>query len=279
MKKNMQTIVLALAICTLNVSCSNAQNQDRKVHISNETSLTNKTPELLSITGSSDKTATDQINDAQKEKKTVLLVVYKKLDEAKDKALKIANETSVIKAETIEVIEMNASESENIELVKKFRLAGAPMPIIIVIDKNGIPVGGLPLAQATADALLDIIPSPKYSEVLKALSEKKSIFVVAYKKTMNGKSKAIDVCKEAVTKIKDNAIILELNIDDKSEIKLINELKVNTLSPEPVIYVINQQGQITDTFTGSSTSDELVVAAKKVISGGCCPDGSKKGGC
>jgi hypothetical protein len=279
MKKNMQTIVLALAICTLNVSCSIAQNQDRKVHISNETSLTNKTPELLSITGNSDKTATDQINDAQKEKKTVLLVVYKKLDEAKDKALKIANETSVIKAETIEVIEMNASESENIELVKKFRLAGAPMPIIIIIDKNGIPVGGLPLAQATADALLDIIPSPKYSEVLKALNEKKSIFVVAYKKTMNGKSKAIDVCKEAVTKIKDNAIILELNIDDKSEIKLINELKVNILSPEPVIYVINQQGQITDTFTGSSTSDELVVAAKKVISGGCCPDGSKKGGC
>ena len=88
MKKNMQTIVLALAICTLNVSCSIAQNQDRKVHISNETSLTNKTPELLSITGNSDKTATDQINDAQKEKKTVLLVVYKKLDEAKDKALK-----------------------------------------------------------------------------------------------------------------------------------------------------------------------------------------------
>lgn len=96
MKKNIQTIVLALAICTLNVSCSNAPNQDIKAQISYETSVTNKTSELLSITGNSEKTATDQLDDAQNEKKTVLLIVYKKLDEAKDKALKIANEASVI---------------------------------------------------------------------------------------------------------------------------------------------------------------------------------------
>ncbi len=277
--KTFQTIVLAIACWTLNASCSNTQNKDLEARLSNKTSVTNKTPRLLDITGYSEKTVSDKLNQAQKEGKTVFLVVYNKLDEDKDKALKIAKEASLKKTKATEVIEMNTTESKNTELVKRFRLAGAPMPLIMVIDKNGIPVGGLPLAQATADALLDIIPSPKYSEVLKALNEKKAIFVIAYKETMVGKSKAVDLCKEAVKKMKNNAIITELNIDDKSETNLINNLNVNTLSTEPIIYVINQQGQIAGTFTASKTTGDLVKAAKKVISSSCCPGGSKKSGC
>ncbi len=49
------------------------------------------------------------------------------------------------------------------------RLAGAPVPLIIVAARNGVIAGGLPAAQATADKLVAMVPSPKKAEILQLL--------------------------------------------------------------------------------------------------------------
>lgn len=212
-----------------------------------------------------------QIEQANKKGKTVFLVVYEREGADKDKAVKIAREAHLKRAKTTTVIELNKSDKANNELITKYRLAGAPMPLLLVIDKNGIPAGGLVLANATADALIKIIPSAKHSEILKAINDQKGVLIVAYKIGMVNKTKAIENCKKAIKSMNNGAVMVELNIDDANEANLIKQLKVNTSTTEPIIYTVNKLGQITGIFDVNASTIDLKNAISKVIRGCCGP--------
>lgn len=223
--------------------------------------------------------AASKIESANKSGKAVFLVVFDKNGPDKDKAMSIAKEALAKKPAGAQVIELNTVDTDNSGLIAKYRLAGAPLPLILVLDKNGTAAGGYTLAQATPDGLVSVIPSPKFSEILSGLSTQKSVLIVAYKESMVKKTTAIAKCNEAVKSMNDGAITVELNIDNKEEATLLNNLKVNTLATEPVIYAINKAGQITGTFPCETATTQLVLAANKVAASSCCPTGSASGSC
>lgn len=217
------------------------------------------------------------IKAANKNGKFVFLVVFDKAGADKDKAMSIAKAASAQKKRAVEVIELNITDTDNSEIVEKFRLSGAPLPLIMVLDKNGTPAGGFRSGQATADDLVKTIPSPKFSEIIKGLTERKSVFIVAYKKSMTHKTVAIANCNEAAKSMNDGAIVIELNIEDKEETTLLQNLKVDLSANEPVIYAINTTGQVAGTFNSETAPAQLVLAANKVVSSGCGPKGCAPG--
>ena len=221
--------------------------------------------------------AASKIESANKSGKAVFLVVFDKTGADKDKAMSIAKEALAKKPASAHVVELNTVDADNSGLIAKYRLAGAPLPLILVLDKNGTAAGGYTLAQATPDGLVSIIPSPKFSEILGGLTAQKSVLIVAYKESMVKKGTAIAKCKEAVKSMNNSAITVELNIDNKEEATLLNNLKVNALATEPVIYAINKAGQITGTFPSETASTQLVLAANKAASSGCGPSGCAPG--
>jgi len=274
--KTIKTVAILMISLSFFASCKNSSSENVvKDDISNVQNLENNSVSETSVGGVS-----EQINEAAKKNKAVFLVVFNKEGAEKEKTLSIAKEAAAKNPKTIQVIELNTSDNANSELVTKYRLTGAPLPLIIVLDKNGIAAGGLVLADATVDGLLKIIPSPKYSEILKALNNQKAIFIVVYKQTMPDKAKAIENCKKTVESMNNGASVVELNIDNKNEEILITQLKVNTLATDPVIYAINKAGQVTGTFDINTSTADLKNAANKVIkSSGCCPGGSGSSGC
>jgi len=217
------------------------------------------------------------IKAANKKGKFVFLVVFDKAGADKDKGMSIAKTASAKKKSLVEVIELNTTDTDNSGLVAKYGLAGAPLPLILVLDKNGTAAGGFVLGQATPDGLVNTIPSPKFSEIIKGLTEQKSVFIVTYKKSMIKKITAIANCNEAVKSMNDGAIIVELNIEDKEETTLLKNLNVNALATEPVIYAINKAGQVAGTFPSETAPKQLVLAANKVASSGCGPAGCAPG--
>ena len=54
---------------------------------------------------------------------------------------------------------MNRDDPANTALVAEWRLAGAPLPLILVISSMGMPVGGLLLEHATAEKVAALVPS------------------------------------------------------------------------------------------------------------------------
>ncbi len=256
--------IVFLMICgSLMVSCNNSQTSAKA---NNTVSAAANFQKGITPTGNK---ADDKIAVANKAGKVVFLVAFDQTGKDKDKAMAVAKKASAKKSKTIEVIELNTADASNGTLVSKYRLAGAPMPLILVIDKNGIACEGLTLKDATPDALLKIIPSPKYAEIMKALNERKAVFVVAYKEKMIDKAKAIVNCNEAAKAMNNGAVVVQINIDSKEETTLLKDLNVNTMANEPVIYAINKSGQITQTFDVKANKAQLTAAANKVVSSGC----------
>jgi len=217
------------------------------------------------------------IEKATNKGNTVFLVVTEPGITGLDKAMNIAEQAHKSVAKSA-VIEMNRADSTNSQLIKKYGLSGAPLPLILVVASNGAPAGGLPADKVTPEGLVKMIPSPKKAEVFQALSENKSVFVVASRKSMTERSNVFDTCKAACSQMKNKAAFVSIDMDDKKESSFLAQLKINKLSTEPVTAVINTQRRITGSFNGPVQVKNLMDAAVKKAGGcgpGCDPKGCK----
>ena len=172
-------------------------------------------------------------------------------------------------------VEMDRSDAANSELVTKYGLAGAPIPLILVFAPNGAISGGLPSSNATPEGLAKMLPSPKKSELLKEIQAGNAVLIVASRKGMEDQAKAVENCTKACGQIKGKATTMQVNMDDKDEQTFLSEMKVDTKATAPVTVVINAQGQLAGSFTGAVDVGALAQAATKRV-GGCCPSGSGK---
>lgn len=222
---------------------------------------------------------TSEIASANKAGKSVFLIAYNAPGAELDKAVSIASTAKQKVPNSAVVVRLNTSDAGNADLVSKYKLAGAPLPLVLVLDKNGTTAGGFLLKDATAEKLVGAIPSPKLSEILLAISGGKSAYVILYKESMTSKKNIMDNCAVACTKMANKSVVVTVNVEDKKEANLLNTLKYNPGATEPVTYVINSAGQIAGTFTGTTDVNNLIATAKKAPAGGCCPSGAPAGGC
>ncbi len=227
---------------------------------------------LVTFFGQAYATVKSDLETANKNGNSVFLVVTDPNVTGTDKALEMANKAKASVTKSI-VVQMNRSDAANSELVTKYRLAGAPLPLILVIAANGVVTAGYALTQATPELLVKAVPSPKKSEVLKSLSEGKSVFIVVTGKTMAEKTTIMNTCQQACIEMENNAKMIEISLDDPKENQFLTELKVDMTAKEPTTYVINSKGQVTGTFTDDVNTTTLVASAKKVAASGCGPSG------
>ncbi len=220
-----------------------------------------------------------EVERAAKACKPVFLVAYNANGAEADKAFAIAGEAKKNYKGSSVVIKMNTTDAASNALVTKFRLAGAPMPLILVLDKNGTVTGGLPLKDATVAKLVEMIPTPKTSELLKAISDGKSVYVVVSNKSMTSQKNIMDNCAMACSKMDNKSVTVKVDMEDKKEAKLLQTLKCDLNAKEPVTYVINKSGQVIGTHNGITDVNTLVSSAKKAPASSCCPSGAPAGGC
>jgi hypothetical protein len=225
---------------------------------------------LLGAVGSIASASTQKdLDSAAKHKKVAFILVTDQgaagIDQAKE-TVKLAMK----QVKKTELVELDRSKPENAELVAKYRLAGVPVPLILVAACNGALAGGLPAAQATAEKLVAMVPSPKKGEVFLALQSGKAVLISASRKGMATQSGASAACAAACGQLQDQCVTVQIDMDDPAETGFLTAMKVNLASTEPVTLVVNPQGQLTGTYTGAADVMSLVQAATRKA-GGCCP--------
>jgi len=222
-------------------------------------------------------TAQEAIESANKSGLIVFLVITDPGNANTQKALDIANQAHAQYPKS-EVIQMNRSDAANKDLVVKYGVSGAPLPLILVIASNGVVTGGFTSYQATADLLVNVIPSPVKADVMKALSTGKSVFLVVSRKNMTEKNEVMNTCAQACIEMQNNTKLIALDLDDQKEKAFIAEMKIDPALTSPQTFVINSKGQITGTFNDDVNTTTLVATAKKLPAAkGCCPSGSRAG--
>ena len=245
----------------------NSEKESSSEESSNELSETNTTEKNVTLT------VKETLAKAKKDGNSVFVVVTGTGDTELDKALAMAGKANNSVKKSI-VVKMDRDDKNNATLVTEYGIAGAPLPILLVISPKGVLAGGYLLKDATADILVKSIPSPKQDEVLLALNNKKSIFVVAAKSTFTDKAKAIENCKSAVTLNGNKSQLVEVDISDTKEKTFIELLKINTATASTATVVVNSKGQITGTFYEPKDAASLVTLANKAVSG--CGSGCAK---
>jgi len=210
--------------------------------------------------------------------KAVFLVVTGTGGAETDKAMLIANGANAIYKNAV-VIQMNRDDASNAKLVSEYRLAGAPLPLILVISSKGLPTGGYVLAQATAENIATLVPSPKLEVVYAAINNGKHAMVVFSKKTFTDRNEVIKIAKQAVSMLNGEAVFVEVDIDDSNEVNFLNQLRIDKSKlSSSLTLVINKQGQVAGTATTVPDAAKLVAAAKTPVAAGCGP-GCGPSGC
>lgn len=219
----------------------------------------------------------DELNKAQKTGKAVFLVVTGTGVTDIDKATAIAKKANGIYKNSV-IIQMNRDDVANSELVTKWRLSGAPLPLILVISPKGYPTGGFYVNDATAEKIAGLVPSPKMEKVYESLSNAKPVLLVISEKSYTDRAKIIENCKLASTQLQNKVSIIEIDLSDSKEARFIKQLNLKNKPNTTCVLVINALGQTTGYFEGNVETQQLVIAAKKVIRS-CCGSGSSSGSC
>jgi competence protein ComGC len=223
-------------------------------------------------------TAQEAIATANKSGLIVFLVITDAGNANTQQALDIANQAHT-KYQKSEVIQMNRSDEANQALVAKYGVSKAPLPLILVIASNGVVTGGFPSYQATADLLVNVIPSPVKADVMKALSDGKSVFLVVSSKNMKEKDEVMNTCQQACIEMQNNTKLIALDLNDQKEKAFIAEMKIDPSITSPQTFVINSKGQITGTFNNDVNTTELVATAKKLPAAKGCGTSCAPGAC
>lgn len=213
----------------------------------------------------------EQLAKAKENNNTVLMVVTDKNTPA-EKMTGLVTE-SIKDLPNVVIVQMSMDDEKNADLVKEYRLSGAPMPVLLLFSNKGLMMGGMVEAQVTKEAIKNAIPTPKYSDITFALSQGKPVFaVVSNSKFKNDKS-ARELCEAARKEMTDRAEVIVIDAEDTNESKLITMLNIKNKLEDTFIVAINGQGMMSGRFDTIPAKEDLIAAANKMMQGGCAPGG------
>jgi hypothetical protein len=270
--KKLQLLSLLLVVFTSN-ACANPKAENNKAN--SESAANQQTQVKQTVKATSPLQA--ELNQAKAAGKAVFVVVTGTGATDLNKAMTIAKGANAI-YKNATVIQMNKDLPANEAFVTEWRLSGAPVPLILVLSSKGLPTGGYTLADATSENVAALVPSPKMEQVYAAIENKKPAIVVFTKKTLADKAEVISIGKDAVAKLKNNAVLVEVDMDDKRETGFMSQLRIDKTSKASITIVINTQGQVAGTSTTTPDAGKLAAAAVAPVKGGCGP-GCGPAGC
>lgn len=213
----------------------------------------------------------DQLAKAKDNNNTVLMVVTDKNTSA-EKMNGLVKE-SVKDLQNITIVQMSMDDEKNADMVKEYRLSGAPMPLLLLFSNKGLMMGGMLEEQVTKDAIVNAIPTPKYSDITFALSQGKPVFAVVSNGKFKSDKSARELCESAKKEMADKAEIVVIDAEDAKESKLIAMLNIKNKLEDTFIVAINGQGIMSGRFDVIPAKADLIAAANKVMQGGCAPGG------
>jgi len=224
---------------------------------------------FLLISGVAFGASQQKLDAATKAGKAAFVIVYDATATQLEQARQMTAEAAKRVPGAVTIL-LNRSDAAEAEFVAKYKLATAPVPLILVSSSSGVIVGGVIAAQANVDQLVKMVPSPKKAEIIRALSEGNAVFITASRKSMVTATSVNSTCAAACQQMPGKSVQVAVDMDDPAEAGFLTEMKVNLQSAEPVTLVANAQGQIAGMYTGAMQVTDLVTTATKKV-GGCCP--------
>lgn len=219
--------------------------------------------------------APDDLRTAAAAGRPVFLVVTEAGTKGTELARRVSAEAAQIVGDAA-VVELDRGDAGNADVVKRYRLATAPVPLILVIAANGVAAGGAKPSAITAARLAKLVPSAGKAAYLKALDEGKAAFLVFGGEKTPGRAAASAACAAAVATLEGKAATVVVDPADPLEGAFVGEMQVDPKAAVATTVVVNAKGQRAAVFTAVPASAALVEAATKPVEDCGCVGGRCK---
>lgn len=177
------------------------------------------------------------------------------------------------------VVELDRSDPTQRAAVAKYRVAGAPVPLILVIAPNGTAVGAArPAAKGAVERVVGLVPSPSKAEYLRILNERKVAIVVFSRKTMKEQSALFEHISELNRTPLLKLRFVLVDIDDPREKTWIAQWKLDPGKlKRPFLVFVDPKGRILGNLTGAPSAAEILAMSNKKVKGCGCGNPNCKG--
>lgn len=175
-------------------------------------------------------------------------------------------------------VAVDRAASAEKEIVEKFGINRAPMPLVLAIAPNGAVTGGFRATDLTAQRMQDALASPGMQHCLKALQERRLVFVCL----QNRRTEANDAAMKGVNEFKadprfaEATTVVKVDPSDPKETKLLAQLKADPQARLASTVFLAPPGVILAKVDGPTAKDSLVASLIKAMSScgsGCGPSG------
>lgn len=209
-----------------------------------------------------------------------LFVFFSKTDDAPTQAMRKVFDQAMEKvADRAQGVAVKITDSSEKDIVDKFDLSRAPMPMVLALAPNGAITGGFP-DKLEEKELLDAFATPCTEKVMKSLQDGKLVFVCV----QNAKTDSSDAALQGVRDFKTDARfasateIVTLDPSDSKEASFLTDLKVASNTTVATTVFIVPPGQAIAQIAGPTNKDQLVELLSKANTS-CGPGGCGPGGC
>jgi hypothetical protein len=209
---------------------------------------------------------------------------YEKDDDATRAARKTFDEAVKKITPAPQSVAVDRTASSEKEIVTKFGVDRAPMPLVLAIAPVGAVTGGFKAADLTEERLRDAVASAGLQKCLKALQDRRLVLVCL----QNGRTQANDAAMKGVNEFKadpqfgEATEVVKVDPSDAKEIKFLAQLKADPKAKTAATAFLAPPGVLVAKIDGPTTKDALMASLQKAMSScapgagsGCCPPPKK----
>ncbi len=238
---------------------------------------------LLCILSTSQAIAGDGIKSQQQaadEGKFFYLFVHKDLNHDSVRLEKVFNQAVHQLGARVVSAKINVNDPAESQIVQKFDLKRAPMPLALVVAPNGAIMGGFP-GSFTEEQLIGSLSSVGVSECLKALQDRKLVFLCLQNDQTSDNHTALKGIMDfkADSRFGNASEVVIINPQDPTEQSFLKQLGVKVDGSQAITVMIVPPADIVGQYQGATLKESFVSDLKKATSGSCCPGGCCPNGC
>ncbi|MBP7056563.1 MAG: hypothetical protein KBB52_06905 [Candidatus Omnitrophica bacterium] len=222
--------------------------------------------------------AKEAIKAARDANKYLFLLFYDKKDDLFSKMEETVNSFVKNTDKKVLVYKSSAKDPKDVDIVYKYRIDKAPLPILLVIGPNGAVAGGFPKS-VTSEKLERSFMSPMVMDVLKTIQEQKMAIVVLQNSRTKFNAESAKAAQDLSydKQFLGQVEVIKADPADPANKDFLANAKLTSAMDEAAIVLIAPPGVVAGVYQGNINKNGII---SNLSSGGACGGGKcGPGGC
>ena len=273
-------VVLGVLLAAAAVAgCTRSEGQDKKIAAPAKVNNAG-TPQAQAAKSQGTGAAAEALRSAAGQQKHLFILFFSKDDETTRLARKSLDEAVRRMDRAAGWVAIDVTSAGEAEFVNKYNLRAASMPIVLAFAPNGAVTGGFQSADVREEKLKNAIASRGTQECLKALQERKIVFVCCQGRKTQFNKEAMKGVDEFKTDARYAAYAAVVKIDpaDEKEKTFLTQLKIDPNAKEAATALLVPPNMVLG-VTNGATSKASFLQTLASASAGCGPKGCAPSGC